>query len=113
MKRELRLIFIILLIGYHTVPLALFIIPGASSFGMIASIISLLVVNNILAFGAAFYYSINYGWEIWLPALIAALFLPVLLYLDMSAVVYLLMYLVLAILGMILGTFLRPGQTAK
>lgn len=106
MNRELRLMIITLLIGYNLFPLLLSIIPGSGDWGFLLSMVGLYFVNGFLSFASGLVYSLRHGWQIWLPALVGVLFLPtMLIFYNSSAVGYLVGYMVIAIFGMLLGSF--------
>lgn len=97
-KKSLVIIAIICIVLFYVVPLICMAIPPDTS--MLVLLVFLLFINPTFGFISSVVYACKYGFSSICPIMIAILFLPsVFIFYNISALIYVLVYLVVAFIG--------------
>lgn len=110
MKWMLRYVLLTLLI-YNLVPLLNLLVPESAAYTFLTD---LWIVNPIYAMAAPLIMAVRHGFRPLLPFLTAGLFIPTLLiFYNLSADIYLLIYLSLAWAGTGIGSALYKAKKVQ
>lgn len=95
-----------LLLSYYLFPMIVIYLPNRINLGLF--LLPILIVNPLTVLLTNFGYAVKYGWNIILPFLTAVTFLPAIyIYYNDSALPYLVMYLILALIAVVIGGLVK------
>lgn len=108
MKKDLVKWGLAALLFYNVIPILNLIVPDAYFYTFL---LDLWVLNPIAALGCSFFFCKKYGAKWWIAAVLAVLFVPsIFIFYNSSAGVFVLVYLLCAGIGCILGWLMHRNR---
>ncbi len=111
MKKSIIKIIIASFIIYNAIPIINDIIPESVLYTFL---IDLWITNSLCAFIAPIFFCKKYGFKIYIPLLLAILFIPtMLIFYNTSSMIFTIVYFILALLGSIIGGIINYIKNKK
>lgn len=111
MGLSLLIVILVALIGYNAIPIFNRFLPWTAEYTFLSD---LFIVNPLVAFLCGLIIGWSYGFIIWVPVLIGALFIPtVFIFYNSSALIYVVAYGVISLVGMIIGSVVNNRRTTR
>lgn len=104
MKKSIVILIVITLLIYNIIPIINAILPNSITYTFLTD---LWIINSLYALISSVVMSKKYGFNIWIILLISILFVPtMLIFYNTSALIFMIVYLVLALIGSLIGRFI-------
>lgn len=111
MKKSIVTLIIITLLIYNIIPIINATFPNSIYFTFLTD---LWIINSLYALISSIMMSKKYGFNIWIILLISILFVPtMLIFYNTSALIFMIAYLVLALIGSLIGRFIYIKKKNK
>ena len=109
MKKSIIILIVITLLIYNIIPIINDIFPNSINYTFLTD---LWIINSLYALISSFVMSKKYGFNIWIIFLISILFAPtMLIFYNTSALIFMIIYLILAFISSLLGRFIYIKKT--
>ena len=104
MKKSIVILIVITLLIYNIIPIINAIFSNSITYTFLTD---LWIINSLYALISSVLMSKKYGFNIWIILLISILFVPtMLIFYNTSALIFMIVYLVLALIGSLIGRFI-------